>query len=217
MGHKALLFDMDGVISDSQWLMAATEQEICRRNKLSVPESEWQHFKGKSSRYIFARILEKYGNGHRCNAVELSRQKHDLYIERACQQLTPITGAVEFVKFARTRYGALGLTTSNHRSCADVTLKSFKLQGYFDTVVVQEDIPEGMHKPHPEPYKVTAERLGVPTDRCCVIEDTANGIMSGVLAGCTVIGITTSYERKVLKAAGAHYVVSSFMDLASLL
>jgi len=211
-----MIFDMDGVISDSERLMVATEQEICRRNELAVPDSEWRSFKGKPNSEIFRYIVEVYGNDRRYDVADLSRQKRELYLERAARELDPISGALEYLNLARLRYRMLGLTTSNHGSCANLVLDRFKLRDFFDAIVVQEDIPDGRHKPNPDPYLLTAQRLGVAPHECYVVEDSDNGVMSAVLAGCTVIGLTTSFDRITLQAAGAHLIVDSFIELSQL-
>jgi beta-phosphoglucomutase-like phosphatase (HAD superfamily) len=68
-------------------------------------------------------------------------------------------------------------------------------------------------KPDPEPYRVTAERLGVHPDRCYAIEDSVNGIKSATAAGCRTIAFTSSFPRETLMKAGASFSIDSFEEL----
>lgn len=218
MHKRAVLYDMDGVLIDSEWLMAATEQEVCRNHKLDVPVSEWLGFKGKTNHVIFAYILKKYGKGRGDLSVDaLSAEKRELYLARASQELRPVPDALEFLEISRVCYDRLGLTTSNSKQVTAHMFDIFDLHGVFDVVVTGEHIPPDKTKPHPEPYRLTLERLGIEPGQALVIEDSDNGIKSAAAAGCTVVGITTSFPSDVLERAGAHHIVSSFQELAWML
>ena len=217
MRMKAICFDMDGVLIDSEWLMAATEQAICRRHGIPVPESEWRSFKGKTNREIFGYIVERYGAGRDLDVTQLSQEKRELYLERVIGEVKPIPGALEFLERARARYKVLGLTTSNSRLVTDHVAHCFKFDSHFDVIITADDVPLGKSKPDPAPYLLTAARLGVVPAECYVIEDSDNGVLSAVGAGCEVVAITTSFDESTLRKAGAHIVASSFVELAWLL
>ena len=124
-----------------------------------------------------------------------------------------IEGALEFVKRCQAAGFRLGLTTSAARAIQQLAFEKFGLSRYFDAVVTGEDIRRG--KPDPEPYLLTAAKLGQPASVCMVIEDAVSGIIAGKAAGCFVVGLTTSFPAKDLMAAGADLVVNSFQDLES--
>ena len=70
-------------------------------------------------------------------------------------------------------------------------------------------------KPDPEPYLLTAAKLGVSADKCMVVEDAVSGVHSGKAAGCLVAAITTSFTTATLLEAGADFVAPSFAVLAA--
>ena len=85
---------------------------------------------------------------------------------------------------------------------------TFGLAESFDAVITCKEVKIG--KPDPEPYLLTATKLGVPAGRCLVIEDATNGVRSGKAAGCLVAAITTSFTEAALLEAGADFVAPTF-------
>src|SRR5262249_45764182 len=98
----------------------------------------------------------------------------------------------------------LALASSSRHSWIDATLRSLNLSDAFEVVVSGDDVSRG--KPDPEIYLLTAERLGVPPERCLAIEDSPNGVMSAYRAGMSVIGVRTPYTAH-LQLQGAALVV----------
>ncbi|MEX0747938.1 MAG: HAD family phosphatase, partial [Rhodothermales bacterium] len=123
-----------------------------------------------------------------------------------------IPGALSFIQRAY-RVFKLALTTSSVRQDQRIAFDRFDLDQYFEAIVTAEDIKRS--KPHPEPYLITAGRLGVDSGRCLVVEDSLNGVRSGVAAGCVVAGMTTSFDEVKLSSAGAHFTVDTFEELVA--
>ncbi|NNE47701.1 MAG: HAD family hydrolase, partial [Rhodothermales bacterium] len=105
----------------------------------------------------------------------------------------------------------LALTTSAIRDNQVKAFELFGLQPYFEVVVTAENVSRP--KPHPEPYVMTASRMGVPVENCLVIEDSVNGVRSALRAGCKVAALTTSFSAEILRNAGADSVHNSFAGL----
>ena len=122
-----------------------------------------------------------------------------------------VVGAEAFLKRCKATGYRLGLTTSADPSIQRLAFETFGLSPSFDAVITGEDVKIG--KPDPEPYLLTAAKLGVPADRCMVIEDAVAGVLSGKAAGCLVAALTTSFVAAHLLAAGADFVAPSFARL----
>jgi beta-phosphoglucomutase len=128
--------------------------------------------------------------------------------------LQPVDGALEFVRWAATRY-KLALATSATARNREATLKFLGIGDLFQAIV--DASGHKRPKPDPEVFQVAMSKLGVVADDCWIIEDSINGLRAAKAAGCTAIAITTSFDRETLSAAGADMVVDSFAELKALL
>lgn len=206
---EALLIDMDGVVIDSEPIHDAAQRIVYREFNLDVPESAFSAFRGMREREIYEQIVRDYAGGHG-DVDGMVAAKERTYRE-LLKDLTLIPGAVTFLAGAGRVY-RLALTTSSASIDQQIAFERFDLGGFFEVVVTAEDIEHP--KPHPQPYLATAAKLGVAPSVCLVIEDSVNGARSAVRAGCTVAGMTTSFDREALTRAGAHFTVDSYDELA---
>jgi HAD superfamily hydrolase (TIGR01509 family) len=209
---SSILFDMDGVLINSEPLHEVTLLELSGRfGRRFESESELQQFKGLPEPSIAA-LFKKIFPHITLRSDEITRLRLEQLLENF-HVVEMIEGALQFLKRSKAAGFHLGLTTSAARTVQESAFKKFGLSKYFEAVVTGEDIERG--KPDPEPYLLTAARLSRPAAACMVIEDAVSGIMSGKAAGCFVVGLTTSFAREDLVAAGADLVFSSFRNLES--
>lgn len=207
---RGILFDMDGVLIDSE--PVHEKAIVALTAELGVPlddEAALYSFKGAPEKMMAIRLLEMYPDQSR-TSDEIIRRKIDLFAE-LFHQVRLIEGAKEFVERSHAAGRRHGLTTSASRSTQRLAFETFGFGRFFDAIVTGEDITNG--KPHPEPYQLTAEKLGLPTHDCVVIEDSINGVRSGKAAGCRVIAITGTFPEAALIEAGADCVITSFNNI----
>ena len=143
-------------------------------------------------------------------AEAIIARKTELY-GRLFQQVTLFDGVLDFLISSRAKNRRHGLTTSASRATQKITFETFSLAPYFDATITGDDIVRG--KPDPEPYLLTAARLGLDPAECVVFEDSIHGVRSGKAAGCTVIALTTSFPQEDLLGAGADFLLDSFTQL----
>ncbi|RMH63449.1 MAG: HAD family phosphatase [Bacteroidetes bacterium] len=206
--YLALLFDMDGVLIDSEPLHEQAKRVVFERYGLDVPEDFYDEVKGKTDQHVFELVMARYGrNG--LDLATLIADKHAAY-EALLPSLRMVPGALAFLQEARRQYRT-ALTTSATRRNQELAFARFSLHACFEVVVTAADVSRP--KPEPDPYLVTAERLGLPPARCLVIEDAVNGVLSARAAGCDVAGLTTSFAAAPLREAGATVVVDSYEAL----
>lgn len=207
VGIKAILFDMDGVLIDSEPVHATCISTLAvEMGGRALEETELLSFKGVPDREVAAGLMRLFPDSGR-DAPAVMKRAFDLYVERfALVRL--ISGAREFVLAAGESGLRLAVATSAASSMQRMAFDAFDLSGLFETVVTGDDVKRG--KPDPEPYLLAAERLGVNPAQCLVIEDSINGVKSGKAAGCRVVGLTTSFPKETLLAAGAEVVVDAY-------
>lgn len=208
---KAIIFDMDGVLVNSEPLHVATERQVCVERNIPIPFSEWKSFQGKTDTDIFGYIVSEYTDGS-THPNQLIAHKRRLFMEQV-HTLELIDGAREFVQKARLNFPRMGLATSSGEEYLEKVLgKKHGLKSYFDSIVTREDVRYG--KPNPEPYLLATEWLGVAPRECYVIEDSENGICAAQTAGCITIGIATSLPIERLISFKVDFAGKNFKDIA---
>ncbi|MFC1645165.1 HAD family hydrolase [Patescibacteria group bacterium] len=218
---RVLIFDMDGVITNSEPIHVEAEQIACQRLCLQVPKWEWEKFKGKTTKDIAQCIFKKYDQSGKLLVEDFSKLKTEIYVELAENNLKLIEGVHEFIlKFYTKKI--MALNTSSNSISQRLVFDKFSLYDKFDFVVNGDEIPAGMGKPHKFSYnlavqKVAGEYHDISAEDFLVIEDSDNGIISAKSAGCRVVGITTSFDKETLKKAGADWVVDNFYQLSQII
>jgi HAD superfamily hydrolase (TIGR01509 family) len=209
-GFRALLFDLDGVLLDSEPLHKEAKREAFARLRRTVPERHFLDFRGRTDE-AFAEIVGSELGMTPEERTEVLRLKHALFAEGE-RRIPPVPGALSFLSAARGRYEKLALATSAIPRLQAFAFDHLGLHPFFDAVVNAADITRP--KPDPEPYLLAAARVGVAPEACLVIEDSRNGILSGLAAGCAVAALTTSYRREELLDLPVLWIVDGYAELA---
>lgn len=208
---RAILFDMDGVVLNSPPLHLLTWQQTLAPLGLRVAAEDLYPLEGMSTELTAQRLTERL-LGQACS----DEQAHDLaHIKRALfrEMFNPtlVPGIAPLLHDLRGRGYRLGLVTGSARSVVDESLVPTGLAELFAAMVTGNDVSPG--KPHPEPYRTAAERLGVPPSECLAVENSPLGIRSAKAAGMDCVGLETTLPTEQLSAAAADRV---FADVVAL-
>lgn len=210
---NAVIFDMDGVIVDSEPLHILADQVAFDAFRIPVPDEEYPHFTGVPAAVVIENMIAKYAP-HQVATAEVLHFKNE-WFRKEVHQLKPIEGAIEFVKSLKKQSIPFALATSSSRWYQQYIFERFGLSGLFKGVVTIEDVTHG--KPHPAPFLLAAQHLSEPPAACVVIEDSVSGLQGAVAAGCKALGFTSSHSAEMLHAAGADGTADSFSEIAVLL
>lgn len=210
---KSIIFDLDGVIINSEELHARAKRMTLNKYGISYPETIFDDFKGRPDLDFWSYVMHELSEGM-CSAAALDAYKRTVYFSIS-DELTLIPGAKEFIPLSRKKFARMGLVSSATLPDFSFAEKKFTIRKWFDIVVLGEDTEH--HKPHPEPYLKALSLLGPTSFPAVVIEDSPNGIRSAKAAGCHVYGITTGFTADELRTAGADLVVTGFPEIISLL
>jgi beta-phosphoglucomutase len=209
---EALIFDMDGVLINSEPLHERAKREALLEAGIVVPESLFEKYTGRSDKVMIDEVAAAHGESEeRC--AEILRRKHRIY-ESLEHTLRPVSGAIDFVHWAQSRY-RLALATSATKRNREATLKSLQIESMFEVTVDSASFSQP--KPSPEVFQIALERLRLAPTASLVIEDAVNGIVAARAAGCFSAGLTTSFSKDALREAGADIVVGSYPELKTLL
>lgn len=213
MGVSAIIFDLDGVLIDTEALHEEANRIAFARFGLAMPEGICARFRGRSDADMARHVAERIaapGFDHR----DYMAAKHAAF-SAIQDRIQAVPGALDFLRAARGRFAKLAVATSAAPQDQDFAFRRFGLAPHIDVVVNAGDITHA--KPHPEPYLKTVAKLGLPADASLVIEDSRNGILSAKAAGCPVAGITTSFTAAELEETRPDFLVASFPELADIL
>jgi HAD superfamily hydrolase (TIGR01509 family) len=181
---EAVIFDLDGVILDTEELWDGVREGLARERGGRWSDRAQADMMGMSSPEWSAYMHDVVGLPE--PPKEINREVVARMLDRYSERLPLIDGAVDAVERIATRW-PLGLASSSNRELIDRALEVSGLAPLFRATVSSEEVPRG--KPAPDVYLETARRLGVDPAAAAAIEDSANGIRSAHAAGMRVIAI----------------------------
>jgi HAD superfamily hydrolase (TIGR01509 family) len=178
----AVMFDLDGVLVDSEPLWNEAKQALVREAGGQWREDATPAMMGMSSREWSAYLRDELGVGR--DVEEINRDVVARMERRFRADLPLLPGARDAVRALRDRW-PLGLASSSNRELIDLVLDLAGLADAFVATVSSEEVQHG--KPAPDVYLEAARRVGVPPGRCVAIEDSSNGLRAAAAAGMAVI------------------------------
>jgi HAD superfamily hydrolase (TIGR01509 family) len=185
-GLQAVLFDMDGLLIDSEPLWFQVETEVMAQLGGTWAEADQRELLGSSLDNAVRYFLERAAGP--ADPAQVADWMIRGIIDRVREQgVTVMPGAAELVGEVAASGLCHALVTSSQRLFVDAVLARTGLR--FPMLVCGNDVRRG--KPDPEPYLLAARRLGVDPARCLVLEDSAAGITAAEAAGCFVVAVPT--------------------------
>lgn len=180
---QALLWDMDGLLVDSEPLWFHVERDFAKRRGGDFTEATARENIGKGIKNTVRLMHELFGF-----AVDVERDVDELIADFMARagELTLKPGAEALLARTRGSHG-LALASSSHRRLVLRTLDRFDLRPTFEVIVSGEDVTRP--KPAPDIFLRAAELLDVPIDECVVLEDSVAGVIAGREAGAIVVAI----------------------------
>ena len=203
----AVIFDMDGVLADTEPLHVQTTQALVARRGVTLRPDECVTFIGMTSAETWRHLVERFGFTDAPD--ELTAEYESILIPALVTGAVANPGAIELVVALTERMVPLALASSSTRHVVQAVLGAIKLNGAFSAVVCGEDVQES--KPNPAIFWEAANRLGVKAQACSVIEDSLYGMQAGRRAGMRVVGLRTRYTLGV--SLPADLVVESLTEL----
>ena len=203
---SAVLFDLDGVLITTDDAVLALWQDVLSRHGFRVPADELRvHAIGCSVEHTIAHFLDD--QPAQVRAAVLS----DVSVGESSLDFTVVPGAAALI--AAVAKAGIGMACVTGASAGRLSraLSTLDARSAITISVVWGDVEHG--KPAPDSYLLAAERLGIPTSQCLVIEDSVGGVLSAVAAGCPCIALAAHDDAEALNAAGASVVVESLQSL----
>lgn len=206
---EAVVFDMDGVIVDSEQVWDDVREALVRERGGRWHEGAQADMMGMSSVEWSAYMHERLGLAE--PPAEINDEVVRRMLARYRDDLPLLPGAVGAVERLAARW-PLAVASSSNRPLIEAVLAAAAVAHRFVATVSSEEVPRG--KPSPDVYLEAARRLGVPAERCAAIEDSANGLRAAHAAGMRVLALPNPHYPPAADAlALADRVLASAEEL----
>ncbi|MFA6505847.1 MAG: HAD-IA family hydrolase [Treponemataceae bacterium] len=211
MKTSAVIFDMDGVLMDSEWFIAEAGKRMFKENhNVDVAHADFKPFVGFGENRFLGGVAAKHG----VSGFDVERDKartYEIYCDIVKGKLNELPGAAAFVGSCRARGLKTALATSTDRVKMLASLHEIGLDhGEFDAMVNGLDVER--RKPFPDIFLKAAELIGIEPANCWVVEDAIAGVAAAKAAGMRCLALLTTFPEAELRKAGADLIATDLAD-----
>ncbi len=191
---KAVIFDMDGVISDTQKFHALAEHILLKELGIDISPSQiTQKYAGVNDESMFREIFKNH-NQSKFNITSLIDKKWALMTEISKDKIKPITGSLELIDNLRSNGHKLALASASTLDFINHVLIELKITENFATIVSATQVKEG--KPAPDVFILAAKNIEMPAKECIVIEDGESGMLAAKRAKMKCVGLVKNAHNQ---------------------
>jgi pseudouridine 5'-phosphatase len=204
---RAIVFDMDGLMFNTEDIYTLVGQELLRRRGLVFTEELKKEMMGTPPQQSFERMIDR----HRLSETwqVLAAESNRLFLEIVDLHIQPMPGLFDLLGRLEDAGIPKAIATSSAKALLDACLVNFNLHSRFQFFLTAEDVTQG--KPNPEIYLTAASRLDVPPAEMVVLEDSQNGCKAAASAGAYAVAVPGEHSRNH-DFSTASLVISSLAD-----
>ena len=198
MPIRAVIFDMDGVLTDSEPLINQAAVAMFRELGLPVQPEDFLPFVGTGEDRYIGGVAEKYG--FPLDGPAAKKRTYEIYLDLVPRELKGFPGAHVLVKNCRLADLKVAVASSADLVKIEANLRQIELDpASWDAIVTGEDVVN--KKPAPDIFLAAAAKLGVPPAACVVIEDAVNGVQAAKAAGMRCVAVAQTFPAEKLQQA----------------
>jgi HAD superfamily hydrolase (TIGR01509 family) len=205
---RAVIFDMDGVLTNSEPLINAAAIAMFKEKGLVVQPDDFLPFVGAGEDRYIGGVAEKYH--FKMDTSEAKRRTYEIYLDRVPSQLEAFPGVTELVNKCRQAGLLVAVASSADKIKVSANLNKIGLPfEAWDTVITGEQVKK--KKPAPDIFLTTAQNISVKPQECVVVEDAVNGIQAAKAAGMRCVAVAQTFPAEKLQ--GADVVRDKILDV----
>ena len=206
---KAIIFDMDGVLVDSEPAITYASIEVLKNLGITAKPEEFKPFTGMGDDKFIAGVLEAHGGKYDPKYKEAA---YRIYIDTAKDNIKVYGWSKKIITELKSKGYSLAVASASDISKVRCNLECIGIDvSLFDAIVTGSDVKN--KKPAPDIFLKAAEKAGFDPRYCIVAEDAVAGIMAAKAAGMYGVAVTTSFPEAELKNAGADVVTNDLNNL----
>jgi len=207
---KAIIFDMDGVLVDSEPFHIEIENRQFALNRIPISDEEHQSYMGSTSVVMWNKIAEHHKLPIPVDELIEQNRLESIRYFSALNEIPVMPGLIDLLEKLHTKNYPLAVASSSYPEIIELVLAKTNLRKYFRVVVSGQEA--GKSKPEPDIFILAAQKLQVKPEHCLVVEDSANGIKAANAAGMSCVAYQgPGADPKEQKEADA--IVKSFDQL----
>lgn len=208
MNYSAVIFDMDGVLIDSEPLHQKVGLKMLGDLNIPIDREMFLRFTGTTVLSMWE-ILVKENNLNQ-NPTELTADYNRQIIEKlkVSSDVKLMDGVLDVLKNLKVKKIPVALASSSNKELIDEMLHKFAIEEYFDVIVSGSDVKHS--KPHPEIFLLAAKELGISPSKCIVVEDSTNGTIAAKHAGMFCVGYKP--KENIHELPDASVIIKSFKE-----
>ncbi len=190
---KAIIFDMDGVVSNTQKLHAKVEKQVLQNHGVHLTEKELtDEYAGMLDEEFFPMIIKKHRLPIKPEII--IKEKWDKMWELTNDHVPEVPGATNLIKLLKSNNYKLAIASSSSIKFIKHILNRLGLENQFDTITSGNEVKHG--KPEPDIFLLTAKRLDIEPQNCIVIEDGYSGMIAAKKSGMKCIGLVEDEKAR---------------------
>ena len=189
---KGIIFDMDGVISDTQKLHSKIESELLNRYGINITSSEiTEKFSGVRDKEFFDKLLKEQNEKYDLNI--LMKEKWSRMEKFASKSVDAISGSIKLIQRLSQDGYPLAVASSSNLNYVETVLKTLDVFNHFSYIVSGDMVKKG--KPDPESFLLASSKIQINPKNCLVIEDGISGMQAAVAGGMKCIGLVKDTNK----------------------
>lgn len=213
MKYKAILFDMDGVLIESEFLMRHSAIQALAEYGIEAKHEDFVEFTGMGEDKFVGGVAEKYGHTY---TFDMKERAYD-YFGQQVKEMAHVPNGVKEMLMALHEKGFIMAVCS----AADLRKVRYNIQAIgvdesiFSALVTGSDVAR--KKPFPDIYLEGARRIGMKPEDCLVIEDAVSGINAAHAAGMDAVGVPTTFSKEeLMERVHPEYLLNEIKELVNL-
>jgi HAD superfamily hydrolase (TIGR01509 family) len=211
MRSRAVIFDMDGVLTDSEPLINEAAVAMFRERGVEARPDDFLPFVGMGELRYIGGVAERHGVKLDLEAAK--ERTYEIYLGLVPEKLRAFPGAVELARQLREKGVRLAVASSADRVKIEANLNKIQLPApWWDAVISAEDVTR--RKPAPDIFLSAARKLGVIPEACVVVEDAISGVQAARAAGMRCVAVAQTFPAGKLAEAGADVVRATMREVA---
>ncbi len=210
---KAVIFDMDGVLVDSEPVIIEASLRVLKKYGVEAKESDFKEFTGMGDDIFIGGVARKYGLEY---DPSMKLQAYEIYLQIIDTHIKRFPGALPLIKYLKEKGITLAVASASDLIKVKANIKALGAsENDFNAVITGSDVQR--KKPFPDIYLKAADAIGIDSSECIVVEDAVSGTIAGISAGMKVAAVTTSFSEKDLINAGANWVFDDIFSVSGII